>query len=182
MQRNNGKSKRTFAMFFYFIFAASQTPFRLFLSCLLVLATFSRRASLRVLVTSFVKFPRATMAHRILQNALNSNHHHGFVLSPYLFDSQIWCFASSPFSFVTMLSYSQALNLRLHNHHRRSKLFRWPPRFTKHVHTRNFTNSSTTCFYADLYYGVNVSFALLIISWSCNLFAIWSIRVSFLEN
>lgn len=55
-----------------------------------------------------------------------------------------------------MLSYSQALNLRLHNHHRRSKLFRWPPRFTKHVHTRNFTNSSTTCFYADLYYGVNL--------------------------
>lgn len=81
----------------------------------------------------------------------------GLVLFSYLLNSQIWCFGSSLFSFVTMLSHSQTLNLR--DHHRRSRLFRCPPRFSKPVHARNFISSSVTRCYSDSDYGVQVSFA-----------------------
>ncbi|XP_008444047.1 phospho-N-acetylmuramoyl-pentapeptide-transferase homolog isoform X2 [Cucumis melo] len=55
-----------------------------------------------------------------------------------------------------MLSFSQTLKPRLHHHHRRSKLFRWPPRVAKPVHTTTFINSSMMCFYADSYYDVKL--------------------------
>ncbi|KAG6583919.1 Phospho-N-acetylmuramoyl-pentapeptide-transferase-like protein, partial [Cucurbita argyrosperma subsp. sororia] len=55
-----------------------------------------------------------------------------------------------------MLSSSHTLNLRLHNHHRRSRLFRWQPWSDNPVATRNSNSFSMARFYTDLYYGAKL--------------------------
>lgn len=143
--------------------AASETSANQFCACWVHVPPIVPRARRRVAVTSVVKFLRpnhgCTGAAKCFEfeYLLQSSFFNVLVLFSHLPDSQIWCFGSSTSSFVTMLSRSQTSNLRLRDHHRRSWHFRWPPQFAIAAHARNFTNSSTTCFCADSYYGVNVS-------------------------